>query len=124
MVSRGKSGTNLEYALRLAECQRRMAPHIRDEHLFSIERQLLAECARIEIQDELLRRLLAAASISSIPQSRRSSIRSRRGGRFNDDHDDGVDEATKNALTTTRLATFKARAPPPLTHKRSAQATK
>ena len=52
--SAGCSGSNLEYALRLADCQRRMAPSHWDEHLFEIERRLLEECERLEHWDEIL----------------------------------------------------------------------
>ncbi|KAH7730221.1 ChaC-like protein [Aphelenchoides avenae] len=55
--SRGKSGSNLEYALRLADSQRRMAPHFRDDHLFEIERRLLELCAAYRINDNVLWRL-------------------------------------------------------------------
>lgn len=55
--SRGKSGSNLEYALRLADCQRRLAPHHADDHLFEIETRLLEECERARIKDEILRKL-------------------------------------------------------------------
>lgn len=36
-MSRGKTGHNLEYLLRLAEFMRRSCPHVDDNHLFSIE---------------------------------------------------------------------------------------
>lgn len=36
-VSRGKTGHNLEYLLRLAEFMRRSCPAVEDNHLFSIE---------------------------------------------------------------------------------------
>lgn len=36
-MSRGKTGHNLEYLLRLAEFMRRSCPHVEDSHLFSIE---------------------------------------------------------------------------------------
>lgn len=36
-MSRGKTGHNLEYLLRLAEFMRRSCPHVEDNHLFSIE---------------------------------------------------------------------------------------
>ncbi|XP_023135258.1 glutathione-specific gamma-glutamylcyclotransferase 1 [Amphiprion ocellaris] len=36
-VSRGKTGHNLEYLLRLAEFMRSSCPHVEDHHLFSIE---------------------------------------------------------------------------------------
>ncbi|CAJ1077359.1 glutathione-specific gamma-glutamylcyclotransferase 1 [Xyrichtys novacula] len=36
-VSRGKTGHNLEYLLRLAEFMRNSCPHVEDHHLFSIE---------------------------------------------------------------------------------------
>uniref|UniRef100_A0AC35G128 Gamma-glutamylcyclotransferase n=1 Tax=Panagrolaimus sp. PS1159 TaxID=55785 RepID=A0AC35G128_9BILA len=52
---KGRSGTNLEYALRLAECQRRMAPHFIDEHLFELEKRLIETCKKLQIQDNILR---------------------------------------------------------------------
>ncbi|TKR69494.1 hypothetical protein L596_021646 [Steinernema carpocapsae] len=52
--SRGHSGTNLEYALRLADCVRRMAPHVEDDHLFGIERRLLKLCEERKIMDKVL----------------------------------------------------------------------
>ncbi|KAI1720653.1 chaC-like protein domain-containing protein [Ditylenchus destructor] len=57
ITSRGKSGSNLEYALRLADCQRRLAPHHSDDHLFEIETRLLEACERTRIKDEILRKL-------------------------------------------------------------------
>ncbi|KAI3422112.1 hypothetical protein GPALN_012645 [Globodera pallida] len=55
--SRGLSGSNLEYALRLADCQRRMAPNFWDEHLFEIEAKLLKECEYLRHEDEILDKL-------------------------------------------------------------------
>ncbi|KAL3101306.1 hypothetical protein niasHT_028062 [Heterodera trifolii] len=55
--SRGPSGSNLEYALRLADCQRRMAPKVWDEHLFEIEQRLLKECEYLRHEDEILEKL-------------------------------------------------------------------
>uniref|UniRef100_A0AC34QRE9 Gamma-glutamylcyclotransferase n=1 Tax=Panagrolaimus sp. JU765 TaxID=591449 RepID=A0AC34QRE9_9BILA len=55
--SRGKSGSNLEYALRLAHCQRKMAPHIQDDHLFELEKKLLEACIRMQVEDNILRLL-------------------------------------------------------------------
>uniref|UniRef100_A0A914HHF5 Phosphopantothenoylcysteine decarboxylase n=1 Tax=Globodera rostochiensis TaxID=31243 RepID=A0A914HHF5_GLORO len=55
--SRGRSGSNLEYALRLADCQRRMAPNFWDEHLFEIEAKLLRECEYLRHEDEILEKL-------------------------------------------------------------------
>jgi cation transport protein ChaC len=52
---RGRSGSNLEYALRLADCQRRLAPNFVDEHLFELEKRLLETCAKLQIQDNILR---------------------------------------------------------------------
>lgn len=52
--SRGQSGTNLEYALRLAEIHRRLAPHVPDPHLFEIENRLLRMCEANRIQDKIL----------------------------------------------------------------------
>lgn len=40
-VSRGKTGHNVEYLLRLAEFMRLSCPEVEDEHLFSIEAALL-----------------------------------------------------------------------------------
>ncbi|KAE9555606.1 hypothetical protein FO519_001184 [Halicephalobus sp. NKZ332] len=57
MTSRGKSGTNLEYALRLADCQRRMAPHFKDDHLFDLEKRLLEACSKLQVQDKILKQL-------------------------------------------------------------------
>jgi len=47
----------LEYALRLADCQRRLAPHIRDEHLFGIESRLLKLCEYLQHKDVILETL-------------------------------------------------------------------
>uniref|UniRef100_A0A0N5ACA4 glutathione-specific gamma-glutamylcyclotransferase n=1 Tax=Syphacia muris TaxID=451379 RepID=A0A0N5ACA4_9BILA len=55
--SRGKSGTNLEYALRLADCVHRLAPHVNDEHLFGIEHALLEKCRLLNVQDSVLHAL-------------------------------------------------------------------
>ena len=49
--SRGKSGTNSEYVLKLASIMREIAPHVRDEHLFTLELKVLdllksEECQR------------------------------------------------------------------------------
>ncbi|KAM3860980.1 glutathione-specific gamma-glutamylcyclotransferase 1 [Diretmus argenteus] len=41
-VSKGKTGYNLEYLLRLAEFMRLYCPHVDDSHLFSIEAAALA----------------------------------------------------------------------------------
>lgn len=41
-TSRGKTGHNLEYLLRLAEFMRRSCPHVEDHHLFSVEAAALA----------------------------------------------------------------------------------
>uniref|UniRef100_A0A915D679 glutathione-specific gamma-glutamylcyclotransferase n=1 Tax=Ditylenchus dipsaci TaxID=166011 RepID=A0A915D679_9BILA len=57
LMCRGNSGSNLEYALRLADCQRRLAPHHRDEHLFEIETRLLKACEKARVEDEILRQL-------------------------------------------------------------------
>ncbi|KAM3716604.1 putative glutathione-specific gamma-glutamylcyclotransferase [Dirofilaria immitis] len=54
LKARGPSGTNIEYVLRLAECIHRMAPHINDEHLFSIERKVLDGCRQLNIHDDYL----------------------------------------------------------------------
>ncbi|KAK0407682.1 hypothetical protein QR680_003528 [Steinernema hermaphroditum] len=54
ITSRGHSGTNLEYALRLADCVRRMAPHVKDDHLFGIEKRLLQLCEERQIVDKVL----------------------------------------------------------------------
>ena len=37
----GKSGTNSEYVLKLASIMREIAPHVHDEHLFSLEEKVL-----------------------------------------------------------------------------------
>ncbi|XP_077493714.1 putative glutathione-specific gamma-glutamylcyclotransferase 2 isoform X2 [Amblyomma americanum] len=37
----GPSGSNREYLLSLIECMRNIAPHVRDQHLLDIERNLL-----------------------------------------------------------------------------------
>jgi cation transport protein ChaC len=55
--SRGCSGSNLEYALRLVDCQRRMAPNIMDEHLFQIEAKLIEECEYLQHEDSILEKL-------------------------------------------------------------------
>ena len=39
--SRGKSGANSEYVLKLASIVREIAPHVRDEHLFILEEKVL-----------------------------------------------------------------------------------
>uniref|UniRef100_A0A0K0EMV4 glutathione-specific gamma-glutamylcyclotransferase n=1 Tax=Strongyloides stercoralis TaxID=6248 RepID=A0A0K0EMV4_STRER len=52
--SHGRSGSNLEYALRLADCVRRMAPHIKDDHLFDIENELIKRCESLYINDKVL----------------------------------------------------------------------
>jgi len=54
---KGFSGSNLEYALRLADCQRRMAPHHYDDHLFGIESRLLELCKYLSHEDEILEKL-------------------------------------------------------------------
>ncbi|VDK66820.1 unnamed protein product [Onchocerca ochengi] len=54
LKARGLSGTNIEYVLRLAECVHRMAPHINDEHLFTIEKKVVEECRQLNIQDDYL----------------------------------------------------------------------
>ena len=51
--SRGKSGANSEYVLKLASIVREIAPHVRDEHLFILEEKVLdllknEECQRNE----------------------------------------------------------------------------
>lgn len=58
LKARGISGTNIEYVLRLAECVRRMAPHVNDEHLFAIERKVLDACRQLNIQDDYLTKYL------------------------------------------------------------------
>lgn len=55
--SKGCSGSNLEYALRLVDCQRRMAPDIWDEHLYQIEARLLEECEYLRHEDDILEKL-------------------------------------------------------------------
>lgn len=37
----GPSGTNIEYVFNLAKAMREIAPHVHDEHLFSLEKKLL-----------------------------------------------------------------------------------
>lgn len=54
LFSRGMSGSNLEYALKLADCVHRLAPHVEDDHLFGIERELLVRCRQLQIQDNVL----------------------------------------------------------------------
>ncbi|CAD5225115.1 unnamed protein product [Bursaphelenchus okinawaensis] len=54
LSSKGRTGTNLEYALRLADIHRRLAPHIHDPHLFDIERRLLKACESKRIRDKIL----------------------------------------------------------------------
>lgn len=44
----------MEYALRLADCVRRMAPHIKDDHLFDIENELIKRCKSLYINDKVL----------------------------------------------------------------------
>lgn len=39
--SRGKSGPNVEYLLKLAEEMRTIAPHVHDDHLFELETRVL-----------------------------------------------------------------------------------
>ncbi|KAL5463349.1 hypothetical protein EMCRGX_G032241 [Ephydatia muelleri] len=39
--SRGRSGENIEYILELAHAMRTLAPHVTDEHLFSLEHKVL-----------------------------------------------------------------------------------
>uniref|UniRef100_A0A915BV05 glutathione-specific gamma-glutamylcyclotransferase n=2 Tax=Parascaris univalens TaxID=6257 RepID=A0A915BV05_PARUN len=65
LTARGPSGTNLEYALRLADCVRRMAPHIRDEHLFAIEKKLLEKCRALNVHDQVLSDLGIAVGVHS-----------------------------------------------------------
>lgn len=50
----GKSGSNLEYALRLADVHRRFGSHVHDEHLFEIERRILQICEARRINDKIL----------------------------------------------------------------------
>jgi len=57
LACKGRSGSNLEYALRLADCHRRLAPHIKDEHLFGIEQRLLEACEESGVEDEILLKL-------------------------------------------------------------------
>ncbi|KAI6190130.1 Gamma-glutamylcyclotransferase [Aphelenchoides bicaudatus] len=52
--SHGQSGSNIEYALRLAEVHRRFASHVLDEHLFEIERRILKLCEARRITDKVL----------------------------------------------------------------------
>lgn len=46
-VSRGKTGHNLEYLLRLAQFMRSSCPHVEDHHLFSVEAAALAVVAHL-----------------------------------------------------------------------------
>lgn len=46
-VSRGKTGHNLEYLLRLAEFMRKSCPHVEDHHLFSVEAAALSVVAHL-----------------------------------------------------------------------------
>lgn len=55
--SKGHSGSNLEYALRLADFQRRMAPNVWDAHLFEVEARLIQECEYLRHEDEILEKL-------------------------------------------------------------------
>lgn len=41
LESQGPSGTNKEYLYNLAEAMRNMAPHVTDEHLFTLEKAVL-----------------------------------------------------------------------------------
>uniref|UniRef100_A0A914UJI8 glutathione-specific gamma-glutamylcyclotransferase n=1 Tax=Plectus sambesii TaxID=2011161 RepID=A0A914UJI8_9BILA len=50
----GPSGSNIEYALRLAHVVRTMAPSIQDDHLFSIEQSILNLCKERKIRDKVL----------------------------------------------------------------------
>ncbi|VDK42885.1 unnamed protein product [Anisakis simplex] len=67
LSSRGPSGTNLEYALRLADCVRRMAPsHIKDDYLFTIEQKLLSKCRELGIRDRVLNDLGILPPVTAI----------------------------------------------------------
>lgn len=46
-VSRGKTGHNLEYLLRLAEFMRKSCPQVEDHHLFSVEAAALSVVAHV-----------------------------------------------------------------------------
>lgn len=46
-VSRGKTGHNLEYLLRLAQFMRSSCPHVDDHHLFAVEAAALAVVAHL-----------------------------------------------------------------------------
>lgn len=46
-VSRGKTGHNLEYLLRLAQFMRSSCPHVDDHHLFAVETAALAVVAHL-----------------------------------------------------------------------------
>ena len=48
--SKGKSGANTEYVLRLAQEMRAIAPHIHDKHLFELEKMILAMIDGVEPQ--------------------------------------------------------------------------
>ncbi|MFH4975216.1 hypothetical protein AB6A40_001925 [Gnathostoma spinigerum] len=54
LMSHGPSGSNLEYALKLADCVRRMAPFVKDDHLFTIEKKLIELCREKGIHDKVL----------------------------------------------------------------------
>jgi cation transport regulator ChaC len=53
--SKGQSGTNLEYALRLAHIHRKFG--IFDEHVFEIESRLLEICKANQVKDKILHTL-------------------------------------------------------------------
>uniref|UniRef100_A0AC35UFU5 Gamma-glutamylcyclotransferase n=1 Tax=Rhabditophanes sp. KR3021 TaxID=114890 RepID=A0AC35UFU5_9BILA len=50
----GCSGSNLEYAIRLVHCVKKMAPHVKDDHLSEIEQELLSRCKKFLIRDKVL----------------------------------------------------------------------
>ncbi|KAI6213339.1 Glutathione-specific gamma-glutamylcyclotransferase [Aphelenchoides besseyi] len=52
--SRGISGNNIEYALRIAHIHRVLAPSIHDHHLFEIEKQLLKLCEVRKIDETIM----------------------------------------------------------------------
>uniref|UniRef100_A0A183DSS1 glutathione-specific gamma-glutamylcyclotransferase n=1 Tax=Gongylonema pulchrum TaxID=637853 RepID=A0A183DSS1_9BILA len=64
MSARGRSGTNIEYALRLAQCVHRLAPHFNDEYLFGIEQKILDNCRQLNVHDDCLAECVADYSYS------------------------------------------------------------
>lgn len=48
------SGSNIEYALRLADFHRRFGSHVEDDHLFEIEKRVLQICEMQRINDKVI----------------------------------------------------------------------